>query len=290
MPISTRLIRRRIKSITNTKKITKAMELVAAAKMRRAVASAVSTRPYMAAAIKTIEAIAKTTNPSHHQLFRQPKLGERTLIILLTADRGLCGAFNTQALRNYSHLIKDLKNFDVIAVGKKGAEFIKRKGDNLTALFENLNNHPKEADIKPISKLAIENFKNHVYGTVYLLTTEYKSALVQKPVVKKILPFHWNKPIDEEKLAREPSDEFLFEPKVDAVLNFILPKIVEAGIYQALLESVASEHAARMMAMRGATDAANEMIDDLTLYYNQARQAGITREIAEISAGKAALE
>jgi F-type H+-transporting ATPase subunit gamma len=304
MASSTRLIRRRIKSVTNTRKITKAMELVAAAKMRKAVASVLATRPYAEAAWRAIRELAKVTDPTLHPLLREREGTGRTLVVLYSSDRGLCGGFNAQLLRAFGKFLAGrTAPVDLVTIGRKGQDAARRRGLNVIATFTDMANNPVVTDIRPIADISIGDFiKKGGYDEVYLAYTDYRSAMTQVPGVKRLLPLTQieglgdvSEAVAEGLAAKEARDsgganEYVFEPSPEKVLDVMLPRLVEAQIYQALLESSASEHAARMMAMRSATDAAEEMIGDLTLTYNQARQAGITREIAEISSGKAALE
>lgn len=308
MAVSPRIIRRRIKSVASTKKITKAMELVSAAKMRKAVAAVLASRPYSQSAWRAVAELAKVTETSLHPLLRRETAGGRELVILFASDRGLCGGFVSQLLKTFFAFMKtrDLGRTDIVTVGRKGQDAVARRGLAITAAFTDLAVGPRVADIRPIAKLAVSGFGDGVYDRVWIVFTDYRSAIVQRPTVSQLLPI--GQPVaglgevevghrenaGEETVAAEGLDldqrEFLFEPSPTAVLDVMLPRLVESQIYQAVLESSASEQSSRMMAMRSATDAATDMIDDLTLTYNQARQAGITREIAEISSGKAALE
>lgn len=286
MPANTRIIRRRIKSVKNTRKITKAMELVAASKMRRAVSSVLGTRPFASLAWETVRSVAKITDPSTHPLLAPRPEIKKVLFVLITSDRGLCGGFNARMLKEAMKVLAQYQNapVDVITVGKRGADTMRRVGRPIVASFVDLTNSPKYADIRPITRLILEEYLNGTYDKVVIGYTDYISALTQKPNLVDLLPL---KPIEEEEAG---STEYVFEPNPREVLDALLPKIVETQVWQALLESAASEHSARMMAMRSASDAALDMINSLTFTFNQARQAGITREIAEISSGKAALE
>ena len=309
MPVSPRLIRRRIKSITNTRKITKAMELVAAAKMRKAIASVLATRPYADAAWRAVEEIAKRADAAAHPLLRQKNAAGRTLLILFTSDRGLCGGINSRMTKKVLEFLRgrDPRQVDFAAIGKKGQQMLSRRGLNLTAGFSNPAHNPRLTEIFPVAKLAMNEFIAGTYGSVHLAFTDYRSSLVQEPLVRQLLPLAQRAGelgAIGDALAAQPGEhsggeafkiaaaggEYLFEPSPEAVLNTMLPRLVETQIYQALLESLASEHSARMLAMRSASDSANDMISLFTLMLNQARQAGITMEIAEISSGKAALE
>ncbi len=311
MAVSPRLIRRRIKSITNTRKITKAMELVAAAKMRKAISGVLATRPYAEAAWRAVEEIARRADASTHPLLRQDRAAGRALVILFTSDRGLCGGINSRMAKKLLEFLsgRDPRQFDFVAVGKKGQQLLGRRGFNLVASFNNPAHNPRLTEIYPIARIAMDDFVSGKYGAVFLAFTDYRSSLVQEPIVRQLLPIVRVAELGEigrglgkggapagghsggEDLKVAGSGgEYLFEPSPQDVLNIMLPRLVETQVYQALLESLASEHSARMMAMRSASDSANDMISQFTLMLNQARQAGITMEIAEISSGKAALE
>lgn len=305
MAVSTRLIKGRIKSITNTKKITKAMELVSGAKMRKAVQAVLGTRPYSSLAWSTIVELAKRTDPRAHPLLRVSKQVKRILLIVMFSDRGLCGGFNAQLLRKlrtFEHLNKTgAAKVDVIAIGKRGIEVFRRAGMDVIAAFTGISNNPTWTEVRPIARLAIDEFTRGTYDQVILGYTDFRSALVQTPRTRVLLPVNPEIVADElgsigvetaaEKFPPQWSYyEYQFEPNADVVLEAMLPRLVETQVYQTVLESTASEHSARMMAMRSASDAARDMIKDLQFTFNQARQATITREMAEIAAGKAALE
>lgn len=304
MAVSTRIIKHRIKSITNTKKITKAMELVSGAKMRKAVSSVLATRPYATLAWATIIELAKRVDPTSHALLAKSGKRERILLIAMFSDRGLCGGYNAQMLRKLKtveHLHRSgASKIDVIAIGRRGIDIFRRAGMNVIAAFTNISNNPAWTEVRPIALMAIDEFKKGMYDEVLMAYTDFRSAVSQMPRVRSLLPINPEAVADELgaigvlATPQFPPQwsyyEYLFEPNADEVLEAMLPRLVETQVFQAVLESTASEHSARMFAMRNATDAAGEMINDLTFTFNQARQAGITREISEISAGKAALE
>jgi len=300
MPVSTRIIKRRIKSVTSTKKITKAMELVSAAKMRKAVQAVLSSRPYSETAWAAVTELAQGADASLHPLLRREGDSGRELVVFFASDRGLCGGFVSQVTRTFSAFMadRDTENVDVVTIGRKAQDAAARRGWKIIASFTDLAVQPRVADLRPVAKMAMDGFVDGQYDRVWLCFTDYRSALVQKPLIRPLLPIGKIEGLgevdrqDPEAKPDEPSTatEYLFEPDPSAVLEAMLPRLVESQIYQAVLESSASEYSARMMAMRSATDAATEMIDALTLTFNQARQAGITAEIAEISSGKAALE
>ncbi len=288
MAVQTRAIKRRIKSVKNTRKITKAMELVAASKMRKAVASVLGTRPYASLAWASVSALAEIAELDH-PLLRARGKPERVLLVLFASDRGLAGGFNTSIMRHALVVLASLgekANVDAICVGKRASDAMRKMGRPVIAAFAELSNNPRFEDILPLSRLILDEFTQGTYEKVMLCYTDFVSAIAQKPMVMDLLPI----PAPQPSFQRGEATQYLFEPSPVSVLDRLLPRITEAMIFQALLESSASEHAARMMAMRSASDAAADMIDDLTFTFNQVRQAGITQEIAEISSGKAALE
>jgi len=305
MALSTRAIRRRIKSVKNTRKITKAMELVSASKMRKAVSSVLMSRPFARLAWETVSSIGAVVDVSLHPLLRKNNQTGKILLVLLTSDRGLAGGFNANMIKKIIQLTKEYgsENLEAIAIGRKGADAVRRSGVKLIASFSDITNNPKFEEILPIGKMAVDEFIKENYDKVLLAYTDFVSAIRQEPVVLELLPFGTAadfyrvgnvstqaSPASKAFPAFQAPKEYTFEPSPTEVLNRLLPRLVETTVYQAVLESAASEHSARMLAMRNASDSAAEMIDSLTFTYNQFRQAAITREIAEISAGKAALE
>ncbi len=288
MPVQTRAIKRRIKSVKNTRKITKAMELVAASKMRKAMQSVLGTRPYAEIAWNTVLSISSATDTSLHPLLQEHAEVKNVLLVLITSDRGLAGGFNTNILRKtfeeMQRLGKDV-NVATICVGKRGADAMRRANKPILASFTDLTNNTKFEDVLPIGRMIIDEFIAGSYDKVIIAYTDFVSVLIQKPIMLELLPL--GRPRD---AVEADMQDYTFEPSAQVVLDQILPRLVETMVYQTILESAASEHSARMMAMRSASDAAGDMIEDLTFSYNQARQAGITQEIAEISSGRAALE
>lgn len=288
MALQTRAIKRRIKSVKNTRKITKAMELVAGSKMRKAVASVLGTRPYARLALDTVRNIGAVTDTSKHPLLKKHEKVDRVLLVLITSDRGLAGGFNSNMLRKTFATIKALGTdvtVETVCVGRRGADAMRRAGKTILASFSDVTNNPKFEDVLPIGKMIVDEYSKGTYQKVIVAYTDFISALTQNPVVLDLLPFE-----DASPDSTVSTTDYAFEPSASAVLDKILPRLIETMVYQAVLESAASEHSARMMAMRSASDSAGEMIDALTFTFNQARQAGITQEIAEISSGKAALE
>jgi len=293
MAVSARLIRSRIKSVSNTKKITKAMELVSAAKMRRAVMLATAARRYAALGAGLLKNLSALGAAVDHPFFRRVVEPQKVLCIVIGSDRGLCGAYNASLMRSVDMAMAKFANADFIVAGRHAELALRRAGRRIIAAFSGLTNAPRAASIRPIVSLAESEFVSKVYDAVLIASTNYISAMRQVPEVKELLPLVDRSEISlaaaTEVSSRLPA-ETLFEPDPATVLEYTLPRFLEASVYQAVLEAAASEHSARMMSMRSASDAASDMVTDLTFTLNQARQSAITSEIAEISAGRAALE
>jgi len=282
-----REIKRRIKSVENTAKITHAMELVAAAKMKRAQNAAVSGKPYSTLVNGILRSMANRIDPSVHPLLAQTK-GDKSLIIIFSSDRGLAGSLNSNLFRQLEKLVGNLK---FVTFGKKARNFIAKSGYELVADFP-LPEKPNIEATRPVAKLIIEEFLNKKIDQVHVLFTKFVTTLRQDAAVRQLLPI-----IDEQilaELAKEAETqeihEPLFEPDPDTVLEAVLPQYILMELYQILLEARASEHSARMVAMKNATENAREMVDDLTLTYNGIRQEAITKEILDISTAAVALE
>ncbi len=296
-----------MKAIRSTRQVTKAMELVAASKMRRAVTSAQQLRAYAGVAAVILERIADVHPEAHPYLRERPV--RRILAILLTSDRGLCGPLNAQLFREtlrYVQGMKALSSFQglrFLAIGRKGQQFLHRTNQEIVAAFPALSNHPTFRDVLPICRLASESFLSGDCNHVVLIYTNFRSALKQDPRIRVLLPFSQGElkemlmslgqSIHQERETshqQRAAREYLLEPSQDAIVETILPQLTEAQIYQAVLEAAASEHSARMVAMHNATDNATDLLEDLTLTYNQTRQATITSELIDLSTAKAALE
>ncbi|MFZ5364223.1 MAG: ATP synthase F1 subunit gamma [Patescibacteria group bacterium] len=303
MAVSTKILRRRIKSITNTKKITKAMEMVAASKMRKAQLATLATRSYANRAWFLVSDLAGKIDPKIHAFLAKKEKIKKVCVILVSSDRGLCGGFNAQIIKKVAEFTKSITEkgieIEFITVGKKSRDFVNRHKMKVIADFTNLSSVTRLTEIRAVAKIVIDDFYAGKYDEVYLAYTDFISTISQKPRVLKLLPFSRERDADlgkvgKEKMAEdvieEKEYEFIFEPSPDRVLEYMLPRIAEMQIFQAVLESNASEHSARMVAMKNASDSASDMIFDLTLMYNQVRQSAITKEIMEIVSGKAALE
>ncbi len=288
-------IKSRIKSIKNTKKITKAMELVAASKMKRAVASTISSRVYAKYSYEILTSIAKNIDELKHPLFTEREV-KKVLMVLITSNRGLCGAYNAQAIKKSINLIKNTHtDMDVVAIGKKGDMAIRKLGLNVIASFNDINTDIPLAQILPISKFIIDEFVLMKYDKVMVVYTDFISALVQKANVKQILPINKIELKDyldsiggdtkKEEIKKEQVVDYLFEGDKMQLIESLAFKLTRTEIYQMILESNASEQSSRMLAMKNASEASGDMISDLTLVFNKQRQSNITREISEISAG-----
>jgi F-type H+-transporting ATPase subunit gamma len=299
----TKEIKRRIKSVKNTKKITKAMELVAASKMKRAVSSTFASRLYAEYSFDILASVARNAENITHPLFnaREKASGEeKTLIILITSNRGLCGAYNAQVIKKTLQELLNLRKYNadnnasMITVGKKGDVAMRRLNQNIQASFFELPDNITLSDAAPISDMAINEYLLGKYDRVMVAYTDFISALTQKPNIRQILPVS-KKSLKEliDNLEGDKNNErktdYLFEGNQDDLIASLADKITRMQIYQMLLESNASEQSSRMVAMKNASEASGEMIDDLTLMFNKARQANITREISEISAGMASV-
>lgn len=302
MAVSTRDIKRRIRSITSTKQITKAMELVSAAKMRKAIKAVQATRPYAGLAWETVLNLAAKTDRAQYPLLKQRPV-KNEAIVLISSNRGLCGGFNQQVVRLVSDYIRQRKidqpeaKMNLVVLGKRGRDAVFKLGHTIVAEFEKVDVVTDLAKITPLSRLLIDDFIAEKYDRVMMAYTDFVSALKQLPRMRQLLPIErqidglGEVSGDKENTAETATDfsEYLFEPSPKEVLQAILPRLVEVQVYQAVLESNASEHSARMMAMRNANENAEEYITDLVLSFNQARQAGITRDLSEISASRAVL-
>ena len=290
----TKEIKRRIKSVKNTKKITKAMELVAASKMKRAVSSTLASRLYAGYSWDILTSVAENLEENTHPFFNEQEIG-KTLVVLITSNRGLCGGYNSQIIKKTLQILKEEENnLDVITVGKKGDVAMRRINQNIPEVFTEMPDvNIKISDINPLAKTVMDQYLNKTYNKVYIAYTHFSSALSQKPIVKKLLPI--SKQEVKEMIESLPKEEknkktdYLFEGDFNTLISTLAEKITRMQIYQMFLESNASEQSARMVAMKNASEASGEMIDDLTLVFNKARQANITREISEISAGMASV-
>lgn len=278
-------IRRRIRSVKNTQQLTKAMKTVSAAKLRRAQERVMSARPY-AEQLKRVlgNLTASVENVAHPLLEVRPE--ERILFIVVTADRGLCGAFNANINRTAQNFIREHKDqkIQLATVGRKGRDFFRRRGVSIAFEFVNIFSRLDYGNAKDIAEVVIKAYTEAEVDAVYIVYNEFKSVIQQRVVVEKVLPLSRG-----ELNQTEPQPDYIFEQQPQEIFNRLLPRYVEIQIFRALLESAASEHGARMASMDTASRNAGDMIDMLTLNMNRIRQAAITREIIEVVSGAGAL-
>lgn len=292
---STQEFRRRIKSVQNTKQITRAMEMVASVKMQKAQRSIIEARSYIQNSWHMLSVLANHTAAEKHPLLEKREVKNIALVVA-TSDKGLCGSFNSDVLRKTLHFIKENgdKKIDIISIGRKGADYLRRNSRcDIVAQFQDYGREIEFEEILPIAKVLRSGYLDKTYDQIDLIYSHFESALKQTPVVKQLLPIvedHmdildlWQKPIHLDKEV-----EYKFEPDPDTVLERLLPQFLRMQLFGAMLESNASEHSARMVGMKNATDNAGSLIDELTLLYNSIRQDSITREIAEISSAAEAM-
>jgi len=299
---STRDIKRRIKLIQTTSQITRAMELVAATKMKKAELEARGTQPYSARGRKILRALMEHSDTTVSPFLRTNEKG-RILALVITPDRGLCGALTGNVLREANMLLSKYpkEEIDIMTIGKVGQDALRRQRYNIIATATHLDWKPKIFDIRPFSKIALDGYASEKYRRVYLIFTHFVSNSVQHPAIRWLFPFSPEEAEDVQAVQKidpyslgpkedthvNENFEYLFEPSPEKVLPYVIRNLVEMEMYQALLDSNAGEHSARMIAMHSATENAKELVDDLSLTFNQMRQEGITRELAEISASNA---
>jgi len=282
---SIREIKRRKISITNTQQITKAMKLVATAKLQKAKQQAEATRPYFLNIHQTISSILSQCVGVSHP-FLDDREGNRNLYVIITSNRGLAGGYNNNVAKLVAKDVVPGEAGKVIAVGKKGASFLKKRGIDVVSTHHDILDDPSYARALQLGQEILDLYLNNEVDNVYIAYTHFQSILVQDPQLMKVIPVKAGEFDDES----ESDSIMTFEPSPEEVLEQILPKYLSSIIYGALKESVASEHGARMSAMDSATTNASDMIDKLSLQYNRARQSAITQEITEIVSGAEALQ
>jgi F-type H+-transporting ATPase subunit gamma len=277
---SQRDIRRRIQSSKNIAQITRAMQFVAASKLKRAQDATLAARPYSTKLEEVLADIATVLSGDDHPLLVRREEGKR-LIVLITTDRGLAGALNTNTIRFAAQQItSNAGDLTVVTVGRKGRDAMRRARVPLEAHFEGYGERPSFADVLPLARLVTDDYLAGTYNRVDIVFSRFVSTLVQRPSIDELLPI-----TPHEDTAGIPGNQFIFEPNAGAVLEQLLPRYVATRIFQAVLESKASEESSRMVAMKNATENAEELIEDLTLAYNKVRQSNITREMIEIASG-----
>src|ERR1700736_107857 len=286
---NTKDIRRRIKSIRNIGQLTKAMQMVAASKMRKAQQHALAGRPYATLMNKVLVSLQKRTDPTTHPLLHIRPINKE-LVLIISTDKGLAGALNTNLFREASHF--EASKSVYVVTGRKARQFVTRTKRGLVADFD-LKDAPSFVETNPIAKFAMEKFLNREVDKVSVLYTQFINTVNQKPVLRTLLPISsFDLPRGEAGGANEDVDlmaTYTFEPNAEAVLDVMLPYYIQYQVFQMILDARASEHSARMVAMKNATDNANQFIKDLTLEYNKMRQASITTELLEIATAQMAL-
>lgn len=281
---SAKEIRGQIKAIQNTAKITKAMEMVAASKMKRAQDRVLAGRAYIGGVQRVITNLMQA-----HPEYRHPFLVEREQegrigIVLVTTDKGLCGSLNTNALKQTVAFMKEQgSQIEVLTIGRRGGMFMKRIKATIAGAIDNIPDSPELTDILGVVELAMQRYMEGHYSTVYLVYNQFINTMTQRPMIERLIPC----PLPEEKHAGYW--DYLYEPDSKIVLDGLLRRYVEALVYHGTLENKACEQSARMVAMKSATDNAKEIVRDLNITYNKARQAAITQELSEIVSGAAAL-
>lgn len=307
--MSLRIIKNRIKSIQNTSQITKAMEMVAASKMRKAQEMAINTRFYTIKALELLSNLASSFKDVSHYLIEAPKTTERFCFLVVTSDKGLCGGFNSSVLNSVLKSIEKYgkDNVDIVAIGKRGSDFLKHKKINIVASFADFGDYVELEETAAIARLLMEYQKEGKYKETHIFYNKFISTLKQRQFSYKILPLDFEilKDVAKEIIPDsgrysdlkndflqkdEPRLEYVLEPSKMSIVENLLPSLFEIQVHYAVLESNASEHSARMVAMKSASDNAKSIIEELRLIYNKARQANITKELSEISAGAEALK
>lgn len=293
-----REIKRRIRSVKNIAQVTRALEAVSASRVRKAQAQVLATRPYAQQAWEVLTSLALQAGAGasiHPLLATRPV--KNVGMITISGDRGLAGAYNVNVVRQTLEFIRDQRvPVQLVTVGRKGRELLLRAGQNVVAEFSNLSAAPTALEVSPIGRIVVDDFLAGTVDEVYVAYTEFINLIQQKPSIKRLLPLKIG---DEERMMAEYTAgaqvgrltrrEYLYEPDRRGLLDMLIPRFIEMQVYQAVLESLASEHAARMNAMRNATDSARDLLTQLTLTYNKARQQSITSELLDIAGGAEAL-
>jgi len=305
--LSTRETKLKIRSINSTKQITKAMEMVSASKMRKSQAVALNSRPYCQIALEILGKLSEHTDYNLHPLLNRRRVGKIALLVI-TSDKGLCGGLNSNVLRKAQKFLEG-KKADIIAVGKKGRDFFLWRKFNIAAEFIGLGDSVKIEEVSSIAGSLIKWYQEQKYDLIMAVYTNFLSTLKQETVIQQVLPISIEsikeivdrilpergkyadlRQEQKEKKAYPYHYEYLYEPSPESVLNSLLPALIHIQVYHMILEANASEHSSRMVAMRNATESAQKLIEELTLYFNKVRQSAITKEISEITAGAEALQ
>jgi F-type H+-transporting ATPase subunit gamma len=274
-------LRRRIRSVKNTQQITKAMKMVSAAKLRRAQDRMMASRPYTAKMMEVLSSLATRANPEDHPLLKV-KGDQNVELMVVTADKGLCGSFNANLIKAALHFLDQRRNYNLSLhlVGRKGVDYFKKRKYIITHQYTNIFRQVRFEDAREIAEKTIRAYTEGDLDAIYIVYNEFKSMLSQRIILKRLLPL--------ERLPEPTAEQtldYIYEPDPETIFDKLLPHYLEIQIYQALLESSAAEHAARMAAMDSATNNAKDMIESLTLTMNKIRQAAITKEIIEVVSG-----
>jgi len=291
---SAREMRLRIRSVKNISQVTRALQAVSASKVRKAISALMGTRPYATKAWQVLTHVAaQPGRNSLHPLLAGRATVKKTLVVVISGDRGLAGAYNTNLIR---FVMRTFQNYptpvSIIAVGKKGRDLLMRRRMNVVADFSNLPAAPSFMDVSAIGRMAVDDYLKGAYDEVYLVYTDFINMVKQEPTMKKLLPLEvedGGKQVMEVEKKGGPTAAYQYEPEEREILDEIIPRFTALQVYQAILESLASEHAARMVAMRNATDNAHDLVVDLQLQYNKVRQQSITSDMLDIAGGAEAL-
>ena len=283
-----REVKRRISSVQSTQKITRAMELIASARIMKAQRRVAAARPYADEMRALMASVAKNASNIDHPLLRQKDSVERVGMIVIAGDRGLAGAYNSNVIRAAERNFRDARDVRLFLSGKKALGYFRFRGYDVDQAWTGYSDQPRIEHARTVARAATDAFTNDEVDEVRLAYTTFESALIQRPRVIKLLPIP-RAGVEEETEDSGPRANYIFEPEPEDILSYLLPRYVEGAVLQGMLEAAASEHAARRRAMKAATDNANELIENLTRIYNQARQAEITTEIMEVVGGAEAL-
>ena len=279
-------LRRRIRSAKNIAQITKAMEMVSAAKMRKSQEQALSTKPFSQKLESVLQRIAASSGKVSHSLFRQESSSGNAMLIIISTDKGLCGPLNInlfRAVAEWSETV-NYKNLEIVHVRKRAKTTLRKGTAELTAAFHEISETPTFQESRAISRLAMDTFESGKVDAVYVAYSDFVSTLVSNPQVKKLLP------VEPAELLGTTSSEYIFEPSTNDLISELVPYTVEMNFYQTLVDASASEHSSRMVAMKSASDNAHDLIGSLTLDYNQARQSQVTTELLDATTARMTVE
>lgn len=281
-----RAVKRRISSVQSTQKITRAMELIASARIRKAQQRVEAARPYADEMRNLMASVARNASNVDHPLLNPRESVRRVGMIVIAGDRGLAGAYNSNIIRAAERNVRDAEEVSLFLSGKKAVSYFRFRGYSFDESWSGYSDQPHIQHARTVAKAAADAFTNDEVDEVRIAYTRFESALIQRPVIHKLLPVPQ---VQFEADEAAPSANYVFEPQPEEILGYLLPRYVEGAVLQGMLEAAASEHAARRRAMKAATDNADELIENLTRVYNQARQAEITTEIMEVVGGAEAL-